>query len=474
LNLRSPVAIAITVAVLITTLAASFTAADERVVGIWQGTLQVQGFSLRIVFTVTRGDDGELTAKLDSPDQGAMGIPVDAVEVNGDAVRFEVAIVAGFFEGVLAEDGKAIAGEWQQSGMTIPITLERSDKIPTTRRPQDPEPPFPYGVEDVRCANETAGVTIAGTLTLPRTEGPHPATLLISGSGPQNRDEELMGHRPFLVLADHLTRQGIAVLRVDDRGTGESTGDYATATSQDFATDVMACVRYLMSRSDIDSRKVGLIGHSEGGLIAPMVAAQSNDIAFVVLMAGPGQTGEEILIAQGDLLAQASGAPPAAIELNRELSRQIFAIVKAEPDDGVASEQLRAVLKETMPQLMPGQTEPTIDAAIEGQLRSVLSPWFRFFLTYDPKPTLSKVRCPVLAINGELDLQVPPVENLSAIDAALQAGGNTDYTTREVMGVNHLFQTATTGTIAEYGTIDETISPHVLETISSWVVARVR
>jgi len=287
---------------------------SESIEGIWQGTLKAPGgVELRIVFKISEKPDGTMTATMDSSDQGVTGIPVEKVAFENGNLRLDVKSILGVFQGKLKEDGLEIEGEWKQSGQSFPLVLKRIEKAAEVRRPQEPKKPYPYKEEEVVYENKEAGITLAGTLTLPRQECPFPAVLLISGSGPQDRNETLLGHRPFLVLADYLTRRGIAVLRVDDRGVGESTGNISQATSEDFATDVLAGIEYLKNRKEINPMQIGLIGHSEGGFIAPMVAVQSPDVAFIVLMAGTGLTGEEILYLQGELMARAEGASEEAI-----------------------------------------------------------------------------------------------------------------------------------------------------------------
>ena len=320
-------------------------------------------------------------------------------------------------------------------------------------RPQEPTPPYPYQEEQVTFVNAKAGITFAGTLTLPASPTASPAVVLITGSGAQDRDETIAGHKPFLVLADALTRRGIAVLRVDDRGVGGSGGTMATATSEDFVDDALAAVAYLRGRKDIDAKRIGLVGHSEGGLIAPIAATRSKDIAFIVLMAGPGITGDQILFLQGAAIMRANGASEAAISRNREVQQRLFDVIRTEKDDAAAKEKIKSIA--------PGQER-------------VATPWFRYFLSYDPVPVLQKVTCPVLAINGEKDLQVPYRENLDAIGKALRAGGNTDVTTLSMPNLNHLFQTSQTGAPSEYAKISETFAPAALDAISDWILKRVK
>jgi pimeloyl-ACP methyl ester carboxylesterase len=317
---------------------------------------------------------------------------------------------------------------------------------------------------------------IGGTLTLPVGPGPFPAVLLISGSGQQDRDEAIAGHRPFLVLADRLTRLGIAVLRTDDRGVGKTGGDPRTATTEDFAADAAAAISYLRTRPDIDSARIGLIGHSEGGIIAPLVAVRTGRVALLVLLAGPAVTGEELLLAQSEALARASGVPETQITENRRLNETIYRLVKSESDTAVLIRRARAVLREAIEKMSPGEQESLGDpeVMIESSLRPIVFPWFRWFLTHDPRPSLATVRCPMLALFGEKDLQVPPKQNLSALEEAVRLSGNPDVVAKVIPGVNHLFQTAGTGLPAEYATIEETISPAVLDTIGDWVVRTTR
>lgn len=430
--------------------------------GTWQGTLSAAGAELRIVFHIERGADGALEATMDSPDQGATGISVSAARLEEDSLHLEVAAVGGAYAGALSADGHTIDGTWTQAGQAFSLVLQRSEEeIAAPRRPQEPAPPFPYEAEDVSFENEAAGLTLAGTLTLPEGAGPHPAVVLISGSGAQDRDETLMGHKPFLVLADHLTRQGVAVLRYDERGVGASEGAFAGATSEDFAADVGAAVGYLKTRPEIDTAEIGLVGHSEGGLVAPMVSARQGSVAFLVLMAGPGVTGEEIIYRQAALMYRAGGADTAVVAQNRAVQEQMFQIVKTMPDSAAAAEKLTVLLKE---QGVPPQMA-------EQQAQAVNSPWMRFFLTYDPAPALRVVDVPVLAVNGSKDVQVDAEQNLPAIAAALKAGGNSDYETMKLQGLNHLFQPAETGSPMEYGQIETTIAPAALKTISDWILA---
>jgi pimeloyl-ACP methyl ester carboxylesterase len=444
--------------------------------GIWEGKLKVPGTELRIIFKISGNTDGTLNATLDSPDQGVTDIPVEEVVFKDNDLHLEVKSAGSIFEGKVSQDFSVIEGEWKQSGQTLPLTVKRVDKAVEIFRPQEPKKPYPYLEEEVTYENKEAGITLTGTLTLPLGKSSFPAVLLITGSGPQDRNETVFGHRPFLVLADYLTRQEIAVLRVDDRGVGRSTGDFSQATSKDFASDALAGVVYLKTLKEINPKQIGLIGHSEGGLIAPMVAVKSPDIAFIILMAGTGLTGEEILYLQGALISRAMGVKEEDIAKNRQLNEKIFSLIIEAKDDKIIEEKLRQMFMTDWAELNEEEKKAIGDPEVylNAQLQSLLSPWFKFFLTYDPKSTLNKVKCPVLAINGEKDLQVPPKENLNAIEAALVAGGNKNFTVIEFPGLNHLFQTAQTGVPAEYVKIEETISPEVLKIVGDWILEQTR
>jgi pimeloyl-ACP methyl ester carboxylesterase len=431
--------------------------------------------SLRLVVKISKDDGGKLSGKMDSVDQEANNMPIDEITFENGTLRFTMKQIAGSYEGKLSADGKQLEGTWKQGVVSLPLTLVRSDEVPTLRRPQMPKKPYPYDEREVTYENAAGRVKLAGTLTVPRGEGPFPAVLLISGSGPQDRDEALLGHRPFLVLADHLTRQGIAVLRVDDRGVGGSMGDWLKTTMEDVAGDVLAGVAFLKQQPKIDAKKIGLVGHSEGGVVAPMAAVRSPDVAFIVLLAGTGVTGEEIVLSQGKLIAKALGATDEVIERQQTLTRQYVALLKDDRTENLA-ERSKQLLDEHLASL-PEEERKEAEALrgiFESNMQMSDSPWFRSFLTYDPRPTLRQVKCPVLAVIGEHDLQVPADENLREIEKALAAGGNRDHTVKELPSLNHLFQTSATGSIAEYGAIEETFAPTALATISDWIVERTK
>ncbi len=435
-------------------------ASAQDITGDWQGVLDAGTARLRLAVHINKDSAGALQGTMDSLDQGAMGLKLSKVNFQNGVLKFDIDIVRGQYEGKLKADG-SIDGTWNQ-GMSLPLVLKRSttaQAAPT--RPQNPTKPYPYREQEVSYENKQGGIKLAATLTVPEGKGPFPAVLLITGSGPQDRDESLMGHKPFLVLADYLTRHGIAVLRADDRGVGASGGVFANSTTADFATDAEAGVAFLKSRPEVNPRKIGLIGHSEGGAIAPMVAARHPDVAFIVMLAGPGVSGADLIVEQVRALASAAGATAAQADESARKQRQIVTMVTQEKD----LDTLRTKLRESLAKDLP-------PAQIDQAINQLTSPWYRYFLSFDPATVLSKVTCPVLALNGEKDLQVPPKINLPAIRKALQAAGNKDFEVIEMPGLNHLFQTAKTGLVSEYAQIEETMSPAVLEKIASWIAKR--
>jgi pimeloyl-ACP methyl ester carboxylesterase len=447
------------------------TTAVSSVEGKWMATLDVGGAKLHLLLKVSKDTSGALSAKLDSVDQGATNLKIDTMTQQGSAIRFEAKDMGLTYEGTLNESGTEISGVIKQ-GTSTPLVFKRSTGPRTYMRPQEPKKPYPYDEEEVGYENKKDGVHLAGTLTLPRGKGPHPAVLLVTGSGSQDRNETVYGHHPFLVLADYLTRRGIAVLRVDDRGTGRSDLGPLTATSENFAGDVRTGIEYLKSRKEINAKQIGLAGHSEGGMIAPMVAVSSPDVAFVVIIAGLGQTGGDIILKQNELSLKANGASPEQITQLLLALKRIFAILKEEPDGALVRHRVDEALTQQASPMSDAQKQAfaPVAANLKGGLDAFLVPWTRFFVGYDPRPTLMKMTVPVLAINGEFDQQVSAKENLGLIAAALKDGGNKDYTTVELPKLNHLLQTSQTGALSEYEEIQETFAPLALETITNWIV----
>jgi len=448
--------------------------AGARLAGSWAGTLKTPNQELRLVFKITAGADGTLAGTMDSLDQGATDIPVPKVTLEGNTLKMLMPMLRAQFTGTLNEKGDTITGQFSQSGVNMPLVLVRIAAAP---RPQEPKPPFPYQVEPVVYQNPRAGLRLAGTLTYPNGKGPFPAVVLIAGSGPSDRDESLFGHKPFWVLADYLTRRGIAVLRYDKRGVGASTGNAANMTMEDYADDALAGVEYLKKRMDVaDPAHIGLIGHSEGGVVAPMVANRTPDVSFVVLLAGDGVVGEQLLLLQGAAIVKAMGGDDAAVAEQRAAQQAIFTIVKDNKDDQTARQKVHQYFMDRINALPEAQRQQMGDPEpyIQGQIAFAVSPWMRHMLTYDPAPALRKLHVPVLALNGSKDMQVTPAENLAAITAALKESGTKDFTVLELPDLNHLFQTAETGSPQEYGQIEETFSPDALKIIGDWVVEKTK
>lgn len=433
-------------------------AADPAAVaGVWEGSIKPGPIGLKLQFTLTAGPDGKLVGHMVSLDQGdgTGQVPVKEATLDGDKLTLTLPAIKATFTGTVAADGKAIRGNWKQPGGTLSLTLAKPDKPSTRRRPQSPKPPYPYQSETVTFTNPAGGHKLAGTLTLPKGPGPFPAVALVSGSGPQDRDESLLGHRPFRVLADHLSRHGVAVLRYDDRGVGKSGGTFADCTSADFATDAHAAVKFLLGRPEVDPKRVGICGHSEGGLIGPMVAAaHPADVGFLVLLAGPGLPGDEVLKMQVRDIYRAEGMDEKGVN-------GLVAL------NGLALAGLKKPWADPRPVLAAAAGGPAAAAKDKWKPKPAGDPWMRYFVTYDPRPTLARVKCPVLALNGEKDIQVAAADNLAAIKKACPHAD-----TRAFPGLNHLFQPCKTGGVAEYAEIETTLDPAVLDAVATWVTKR--
>ncbi len=434
-------------------------------------TSQFGKLGMTLVFAETPG--GNWVGQVDVPMQGLLGFPLVNVGRDGDTMTAELAVapLPAAIEGTLVDEERRLAGRFRQGPFDLEIDFARVDDYaePTLNRPQHPEPPYPYVVREVTIEHPD-GHTLAGTLTLPDTAGPAAAVVLISGSGPQDRDETIFGHKPFLVIADYLTRHNIAVLRFDDRGTGASTGDFSSADSRDLATDVLAAMKFLAQVEGVDPKHIGLIGHSEGGIIAPMVASLTDDIAFMVLLAGTGVPGDEILRLQSALMMRASGATEQAIAEIQAAQEHVFEALVNGTEGEALDAALRPVVEKQL-KVMTGLEGEALDKFIEQQMTQLASPWMRYFITYDPRPALARVQCPVLAVNGTLDLQVWHEQNLGVIEQTIREAGG-DVTARRYEGLNHLFQPAETGSLAEYATIEVTFDVAVLRDMVEWIALK--
>ncbi|MDA9343719.1 alpha/beta hydrolase [Algibacter sp.] len=458
---------------IIYTLLLTLTTYGQDITGQWHGVLKVQGIQLRVVFNIN-SIDNNFVSTMDSPDQNAKGIPVTTTSFESPTLKLTISNLGAEYIGVL-DDNDIIVGTFKQAGQSFPMDLSK-EKIKKKKliRPQEPKKPYPYYTEEVSFTNSIDSITLSGTLSLPSATGKFPVVVMISGSGPQNRDEELLGHKPFLVIADHLTKKGIGVLRFDDRGTAKSKGDFKSATSTDFANDVLSAVTYLKKRNDIDYKNIGLVGHSEGGLIAPMVASESKDIDFIVLLAGPGISGYDILLLQNELISKANGTDESKLQTELALLKGGLDIIIK----GNNLNEIKSVLRDYLQKELNKNAELLPEGIkmkqfIEGTVNQLATSWFQFFLKYDPASSLVKVKCPVLALNGEKDLQVPSKVNLDAIEKYLKEGENNNFVVKELPNLNHLFQECSTGSPNEYGKIEQTFAPKALLEISNWILKQV-
>lgn len=451
---------------------------DNPFKGTWQGKLNV-GTELRIVFHITENASGGWTATMDSPDQSAFGLKCDTTIITGSDITVRMNKFNASYSGKLNNDS-TIDGTFKQ-GAELPLALKKTEKSIERKRPQEPKAPFPYRSEDVEYDNANHSLHYGATITIPEGKGPFPTALLITGSGAQNRDEELMGHKLFLVIADALTRNGIAVLRVDDRGVGKSTGTFSEATSADFAKDVNASLDYLLSRPEVDKKKLGLIGHSEGGMIAPMVGNERSDIDFIILLAGPGIKITDLMAKQNAAILSSVGISQAAIDAYTPLYKDLLTTIIKSGDttnlSNIFNEKIETWARNTDSSYLKSlglDDEKGRSEITKSTIPVFTSKWFRYFLNFDPQPYLKKLNCKVLALNGDKDIQVIADPNLAGIEAALKKSKAKKVTIKKMAGLNHLFQACNKCTIAEYGELEETFSPAALKEMNEWLDKNVK
>ncbi|MBB6459459.1 alpha/beta hydrolase family protein [Flammeovirga kamogawensis] len=442
----------------------SITSYSQNLVGPWTGTLTVQTGKIDIIFHITH--NGQIfQGKMDVPVQNLKGIPIHEVKYQEPFITINLPNLGIKYTGHVLDD-EHIEGKFEQGGFSFPMTLYKDLEIETPlKKPQEPLPPFPYVSKNIKFKNEKANILLAGTFTRPIDVKKYPAVILISGSGPQDRNQEILGHKSFLLLADELTKKGVAVLRFDDRGTGESSGNFNSASTLDFSTDVEAAYEYLLSRKDVDPTKIGLLGHSEGGTIAGIVASENKAIDFVVLMASPGLRGKELMLHQKALIEKKGGVPDNIIERNQKIFSEAYSIV-------INNEQ---PLFDKLADYLQHQFDHQLnDQQINNLAKTFSSNWMKEFIKLDPATYFSKVTCPVLALNGTKDVQVIAKENLDAIYNALTEAGNTAIDIEEIEGINHLFQECETGLPNEYGEIEQTLSPVLLEKVTTWITSKTK
>lgn len=439
-----------------TTTESGTTIPDPPSTEIWLG--DIAGQTIQFQFVID--DGGAITGVVGSPSGSVPDLPLNGT-FDGSEVRFKVPSIEAVFEGVVTDD--TLTGTWFQSGSEVPVSFERQDAPVVISRPQEPQPPFPYDAIDVRFDN--GEISLAGTLVTPEGDGPFPAVVFTTGSGAQDRDETLVGHKPFLVLADAFARSGIASLRFDDRGVGGSTGTPTGATTAELATDTEAAVEYMAADGRFSS--IGIVGHSEGGLIGPIVAGVSDDVDFLVLLAGPGLPGLDVLMRQTEDLMRAEGLPVTDIAWQMEWRSGVMEVAASDATNAEAAEQIRAIVTTALGDPPSDVTTP-LDPALADQFVSAFTdPWMRFFLSYDPRPALEALDIPVLALIGSLDMQISAEENIPALEDALS--DNPNATVLELDGLNHLFQTAETGAVSEYENIEETFSPSAIDLVVTWI-----
>ena len=438
---------------------------SQEITGTWYGTLEVQTQKIPVVFHIEKVSEG-FKSTMDSPMQGAMGFAVKTTQFQNQELTLEAPNLGITYKGKLVD--KEVQGTFMQGGMTLPLTLGRESSIPELKRPQTPKAPFSYNSNDITFKNDVEGNLLAGTISTPKDfNKKSPILVMITGSGAQNRDEEIFEHKPFLVIADDLAKKGIATLRIDDRGVQGSDKGKSGATSADFATDINSAVNYLVQNG---YKNIGLIGHSEGGMIAPMVANMNKNVKFLVLLAAPGIPTRELLVLQTNEIGRVSGATESELKSNDEFNTKLYNFVNDYKGNDLKTD-VYTMLVDQLKKLPADQISPEqIAETAQNEANQVSNPWFQYFIKFNPDDYLSKVKIPVLALNGSLDLQVSAVENLNGIKKSLTKAGNKHFEIVKIDGLNHLFQTTETGNPAEYAKIEETFSPKALEKISSWVL----
>lgn len=452
-------------------LAGGFAKAQTGFTGIWEGKINA-GAEVRIIFQISYDAANKPVATMGVPGQGLRDVST-TVDIDGDSIHIGIAQFHSKYSGLLR--GDSITGTFHQ-GIPLPLNLNKVTSVAEKVRPQTPVPPFPYKTEDLVYTNSDKSITYGATITIPPGKGPFPAAILLTGSGQQNRDEEILGHKPFAVIADHLTRKGIIVLRVDDRGMGQTTGDIFSATTRDFADDALVSLNYLLNRKEVDKSKVGLVGHSEGGMIAQLIAAERKDLSFIIMLAAPGEKTLKLMNDQNEAILTKAGLPVSYISAYLSLYNDILTTV-LETDNTQAFEKVKTVVDnwtaKTAANIVVATTGIKDDRSktefINRFVSQLGNPWFRYFLSYDPAPTVKNISAKVLAVNGSSDIQVLSKQNLAGIEGALKKSSSKSYEIKEFPGLNHLFQECKACTVAEYSELDQTISPALLEYISSWL-----
>ena len=470
----------ISVAIILLCFLPVFECFGQKPIEDWTGILNAGGQKIELRLHLIKNADRSYSANWDVPAQKAKGIASSKTTFENGKLSIEIKMIGASYTGTLTAAGDKIEGSWAQSGMNFPLNMEpfqQGQEAIVLAKPQTPQPPFSYNTKEFEYNGNTTHLTYGATLTYPNDNAKHTLIILITGSGKQDRDETIFDHKPFAVLADFLTKKGFAVLRVDDRGAGKSTGDFSKSTSADFALDVEEHIRYAKSLAMVDTNKIGLLGHSEGGLIAPMVAARNKSVAFIVLLAGPGIQIIDLMSIQNELVLKSVGVSQQAIDAYLPLYKNLMKTIVSMDNKENAIAKAKAIVKDwylaTDKNLVLATTNMKDEAGINSFATSMTETlstnWWKYFGAYDPQPVLQKVKCPVLAINGSADIQVPAVASLQGVETALKKGGNKQFTTKQFEGLNHLFQKCNKCTVAEYGELETTIEPEVLNTIGDWL-----
>ena len=463
----------------------------QNIMGNWEGNITLQGNQIPIVFHISKDSSNKLVASFDSPSQHAFNLPCNEVIVKEDSVILMMAVLKGKYEGLLSADKKQISGTWYQGGGSLPLTVNKTSETATVKelkRPQTPKPPYPYLSEDVEYFNADKTIQYGATITYPKpnTDGTaiisyakpplYPAVILITGSGQQDRDETILGHKPFAVIADYLTKKGFLVLRIDDRGIGKTTGNFATSTTAGFEKDVEAGLDFLEKQPQVNKQKIGLIGHSEGGMIAPVVASKRSEIKFIVLLAGPGIPIVDLMAEQTEAISKSYGAPPATVKASGDLYRIVAKEINKTADKELVQKNIMIKINEwaktadtSIVRALGFADTAIINKNIASQVQALSSPWFKYFLAFNPQVYLQKLNCKVLALNGSKDVQVISKTNLAGIKSSLQKSKSPKFDVIEIPGLNHLFQTCIKCNPAEYGDLEESFSPKALEIIGNWL-----
>jgi pimeloyl-ACP methyl ester carboxylesterase len=469
-----------------------FTSDAQNMTGTWQGTLDVQGNQIPVVFHIKKDSTNKWIAAFDSPSQHAFNLPCSDVIIKDDSIILMMAVLNGKYAGLANTNKSQIAGTWFQGPGSLPLTVKKTSDTTTVKeqkRPQTPRPPFSYHSEDVLYSNAGHTIQFGGTLTYPKTDSlknsdavhSYPAVILITGSGQQDRDETLFGHKPFAVIADYLTKQGFVVLRVDDRGMGKTTGIFSEGTTLDFAKDLEAGLDFLEKEPMVNKNKIGLIGHSEGGMIAPIVADERRELKFIILLAGPGIPIIDLMQQQMEAISNSNGETPAKAKANGQLMRIVWEEAAKNEDSATTFQHIRMKIENWSKTLDTGtlaKFKSRDTASINGQITEAMtalnSKWYKYFISFNPQPYLEKLDCKVLALNGSKDVQVIAATNLKGIKQSLQRSKSPKYDIIEIQGLNHLFQTCITCNPAEYNDLEESFSPVALEMMGNWLKENVQ